>query len=288
MPSSMNLFSRRKNNDEKALRAALAPQVNPYIYSASASSAPALNYLQQSTAGIQPPHSAPLPVHKTKHLSKAQPIVSGLAVEGAGLVFAPHLGRSRTSTFDNPSATRENAQAASRKPLNRSGSSGFGRRTKSFEQRLPLEPYPEFTGVPPLSGPRSHSISPAPQQGSVSRPEPLVSVNYSRAGSMRHRVPLSATGTSRVHPASYSPASSRSVYPVSPPLSPESPLVSPGIDYGSAVNSSGHGMEYNSEVCFVVDTPWFLLLIRMILPGATWEPCRYTICSRSRCLKQRG
>lgn len=242
MPSSMNLFSRRKNSDDKALRAALAPQVNPYLYSASASSAPALNSSTASSTVVQPPHSAPLPAHKARSLAKAHPIVSGFAAEGAGLVFAPHLSRARTLASDNLPLAREYGKAGMRKPLNKAEGSGFGRRTKSFDQRPPAEPYQEFTGVPPLGGPRCQSISPALQQGSSSRPEPLVSVNYSRAGSMRHRVPLSATGNSR-HP-SYSPASPHSGYPASPPLSPESPLV---VEYGDS-DISAHGMHYSSEV----------------------------------------
>lgn len=248
MLSSMSLFSRRKNSDDKALRAVLAPQVNPYLYSASASSSPALNTSMASSAVVHPPHSAPLPVHKTRSLTKAHPIVSGPAVEGAGLVFAPHLGRARTS--DNPA--RDYGKAGMRKPLNGAGSLGFGRRTKSFDQPPPVEPYQEFPRVPPLRGPGSQSVSPALQQGSNLSSEPLVSVNYSRAGSMRHRVPLSAAGISRGHPTSYSLASSHSMYPASPPLSPESPLVSTG-------DSSAHGMHYSSEVCFVTDTRRFLL-----------------------------
>lgn len=249
MPSSLSLFSRRKNSEDKAQRAALAPQVNPYLYSASASSSPTLNSSMASSAVVHPPHSAPLPVHKTRSLTKAHPIVSGFAVEGTGLVFAPHLGRARTSTSDNPA--RDYGKAGMRKPLNGAGSSGFGRRTKSFDQPPPVEPYQELTRVPPLRG-GSQSVSPALQQGSNSSPEPLVSVNYSRAGSMRHRVPLSVTGVSRGHPASYSPASSHSVYPASPPLSPESPLLSTG-------DSSAHGMHYSSEACFVTDPRQFLL-----------------------------
>lgn len=238
----MSLFSRRKNSDDKALRAALAPQVNPYLYSTSASSAPALNPSTASSTVVHPPRSAPLPAHKAKSLAKAHPIVSGFAAEGAGLVFAPHLSRARTLAFDELPPAREYGKVGMRKPLNRAESSGFGRRTKSFDQRPPVEPYQEFTGVPSLGGPRCQSISPALQQGSSSRPEPLVSVNYSRAGSMRHRVPLSATGNSR-HP-SYSPVSPHSGYPASPPLSPESPLV---VEYGGS-DISAHGMHYSSEV----------------------------------------
>lgn len=250
MPSSMSLFSRRKNSDDKALRTVLAPQVNPYLYSTSTSSSPALNSSMASSAVVHPPHSAPLSAHKTRSLTKAHPIVSGFAVEGAGLVFAPHLGRAKTSTSNNPA--RDYGKAGMRKPLSGAGSSGFGRRTKSFDQPPPVEPYQEFTRVPPLRGPGSQSVSSALQQGSSSNPEPLVSVNYSRAGSMRHRVPLSTTGISRGHPASYSPASSHSMYPASPPLSPEGPLVSTG-------DSSAHGMHYSSDVCLVTDPRRFLL-----------------------------
>lgn len=229
MPSSIGLFSRRKNSDDKALRAALAPQVDPYIYST----------LQQPA----PPHSAPL---MKKSLPKPQPIVSGFAAENAGLVFAPHLTRARTTTFDEPP---ESVQVRSRKPLIRSSSQGFGRRTKSFDQRPPVEGYME---VPPFDQRRCQSSSPALQQES-GHLSALGPVNYSRAGTPRNRVPLAAAGTNQSNAGYYSPASG---YPASPPLSPESSLA---VGYGMG-DGLGLGVEYDPEVCFDIHHLCWLLL----------------------------
>lgn len=219
MPSSIGLFSRRKNSEDKALRAALSPQVDPYIYNNPTSSAPAL----QPTPIPQPPHSAPLS-YKKKNLPKPPPIVSGFASETAGLVFAPHLTRARTSNFDNPPG-RENGHTRS-KPLIRSSSSGPSRRTKSFDHRPPMEPYQE---VPPIDNRRCQSSSQLPQ-------EPVPTVNFSRAGTPRGRVP-SAQGL-------YSPVS---VYPVSPPLSPE-------VDEGERIERGTEVGLVGLSWCFVVLT----------------------------------
>ncbi|RPA98674.1 hypothetical protein L873DRAFT_1004015 [Choiromyces venosus 120613-1] len=238
MSLSMGLFSRRKNSEDKALRAALS---SPHVSSFASSSSSNITTPSSSTHDGYPPfplppHSAPL-THskKSKLLTKAHPIsVPGYAADSGGIVFAPHLTRSRTTNFNSPTPTPQQQHHHHKQPsisgLMRSNSDASGsRRTRSLDQRAPqLGSHMEgFMSINPSSFP--HPPSPDLPQSIPLPNSPAVFQNRggsaSGSGASTPRFPLSATGMgygSHSNHGFYNPPGSG--YPVSPPLSPESPL----------------------------------------------------------------
>lgn len=259
MSPSMGLFSRRKHSGDKTLRATLsAPHGDPYIHPTSSSSATevdALRQQQQITAFLRPPHSAPLPAYKRKALPNPKPIVSGYAADSAGLVFAPRLSRARTSTFDALPPPRGNAPGVQKTPLGRSRT-GPGRRSKSFDQRPPMEAYQEFIEVPRLDTPENQLSSPALRAGSTVPPNSPASIKYNNPEAPMKRAPTVSSATGTYRSQLYSPVSS--IYPVSPPLSPENVVGSSaaGYEVHGTVDSSDYRTDYDltsdSEVWFSV------------------------------------
>ncbi|CAZ83644.1 unnamed protein product [Tuber melanosporum] len=237
MSLSLGLFSRRKNSEDKASKAALCSS-----HVSTFASSPPSNITTSSTHdGYQPlplpPHSAP-PTHsrKPKLLTKAHPIrVPGHAADSGGIAFAPHLTRARTTNFNSLTPTPQQQQRryhqkqSSISGLIRSNSDASGsRRVRSLDQRAPQlgSRVEGFVNIDSSNFP--HPPSPDLPQCIPLPDSPAAFQNRcgsgSRPSSSTPRLPLAATRVdcrSHSNHGFYNPISE---YPISPPLSPESPL----------------------------------------------------------------
>lgn len=243
MPPTIGIFSRRKCSGDKSLKATpCPPQSDPYIHMGTTSSTSAVDTLPHLPQVPQPPHSAPLLVPpKKKSLPKLpQPVASGYASESAGLVFAPRLNRSKTSTFDEPPpSARGSTHSRSKTSLNRSSSTGPGgsRRTRSFDQNQPMmDSFPAPPGHPQI-------IYPAPPNSPVNRSAPRNRVPVPRRPSTSQQQLYSPVSPLQGLQTVYSPVSP--LYLASPPLSPEDAAENPQLGYNAigAADYRGTGQQ---------------------------------------------
>lgn len=243
MSLSMGLFSRRKNSEDKALRATLSsPHTNSFAPSPS------------THDGCSPlplsPHSTPvMRPKKSKLLTKAHPVsLPGYTADSGGIVFAPHLTRAKTANFNSlpptPQQHRHRQKQPSMSGLMRSSSDASGSwRARPLDQRAPQlgSRMEGFVNIHPSSFP--HPPSPVLPHSIPLPDSPPVLQGRGRAGSgagsPTPRLPLSATRMgygSHPNHGFYSPPPSG--YPISPPLSPESPLGTPADKFDELVHKS--------------------------------------------------
>ncbi|KAL7270048.1 hypothetical protein RUND412_007256 [Rhizina undulata] len=218
MAPSISIFSRRKASDEKNLGTTLLTNVD----ATSASGASGLSAIREETTATSYSPKYGSASSRFFHKGSTPVVLSGYSAGSAGIVYAPHLTRSKAAAGATASAaTYSNSGNLEARPvLSRSNSdisscNSGSRRAGSVDQRTPLVNHLDYSTYSTKSSPTTVPNSP-PTIPLPKIPSPLLEDNFPLAPA-----PISATGARHGFMTSgfYSPP----VLPISPPLSPESP-----------------------------------------------------------------